>query len=815
MKSTQRGLAALVTAAAVLFSGALIAHADDGVVTDAALKACINTSLGQGATAPIAAADLAGLTTLTCTSQGVASLEGLEHATNLTTVNLSGNKITDFDELAGSAKLTSLNLDNNHLSALPDDMSGMESLATLLLHRDATTSPAAGISSLEPLEDVDTLGLVNIEFNKVTDLSPLVASADTLTAIYASSNPLASFEPVADLPNLVRLWASGPAGTTTALDLTPIDGLANLQQLYLNNRALTNESLEQITDLPKLNQLRLHDNHITDLSPIAEYLERTPFQLYANRQTVTLDDTLVNLDPAVVTVTNFDGTVLPLTTGAGAEVAEVGGVANGIVHTLAGTHTFTWSNQATQWGDNGRRFDGTITQTATKDAPLEQYGDLSDRCVARWVASADIDLQLTDPSNNGYGYLVDPKDYPESQGLFRLHHWTGNYGAGPLHWRVPVATDHAITNAKLVLTPGDNWDIVAASLTNQTHTQFLQFSSLDADDALRWPADAFITAPTPTVEDGLLVFTLGDLPAGTAFQVQFDGAITDGSQPTDGSVYSLQADLTGDFVRGDGPADCVPLPPKGTDYAWGDQSGDRIGDILAVGPDGVLTTHFGTIGGLSGAYAKAGGGWQNFTWISHTPDVNGDGIDDLLGLRKDGLMFMYYGQGMGQFGSARVVGTGWGNMHKIVVVGDMNADGSTEVAAVGANGNLYRYTMTTDGLKDARHIGKNWLGINQLTSVGDFNGDGTADILATNPAGDLLVYYSGNGGVIIQAAKVGRGWTGFTAMFAPGDLTGDARVDLVGRRADGSLFLYSNNGNGRWGVAKQIGTGWNGVTLFG
>ena len=257
-----------------------------------------------------------------------------------------------------------------------------------------------------------------------------------------------------------------------------------------------------------------------------------------------------------------------------------------------------------------------------------------------------------------------------------------------------------------------------------------------------------------------------------------------------------------------------PLPPRGTNFAWGDQSGDGIGDIITVDANGFLTTHFGTAGGLSGAFAKAGGGWQNFTWISHTPDVNGDGIDDLLGLRNDGIMFMYYGQGMGQFGSARIVGTGWGSMAKVVVVGDMNGDGSTEVAAVGSNGNLYRYTMTTEGLKDARHIGKNWLGITTLSSVGDFNGDGTADILATNAAGDLLVYYAGNGGVIIQAAKVGQGWGGFTAMFAPGDLTGDAKVDLVGRRADGSLFLYSNNGNGRWGAAQQIGSDWNDVALF-
>lgn len=316
----------------------------------------------------------------------------------------------------------------------------------------------------------------------------------------------------------------------------------------------------------------------------------------------------------------------------------------------------------------------------------------------------------------------------------------------------------------------------------------------------------------------------------TAYLVQDEKVVEVGSAAVvDGQVARLDVRLPANSGLADGAASLVvEATPNGTyaqlpvtlvvagkNFAWGDQTGDRIGDVLAVDKAGYLNMYAGKVGGLSGLSTKAGAGWDSFKWISHTPDINGDGIDELLGLRADGNMFLYFGNGMGQYSYPRLVGTGWEGLTNITVVGDMKGDGSVQVVGVAANGNLYRYTLTNGGLKDARHIGKNWQGLKFMTSVGDFNGDGYADILATNESGYLFVYYSGKGGTIIQAAIVGRGWTGFTAMFAPGDLTGDGRVDLVGRNAEGKLYLYSNNGNGRWGVAKEIGHGWGGFTLFG
>ncbi|MGD7732219.1 FG-GAP-like repeat-containing protein [Propionibacteriaceae bacterium G57] len=819
MKFNLRGIAAAAAASALLLTGTGIAQAEEGaLVTDAALAACINTAIDptRAADAAISTADLDKLTALTCSGKGVADLAGLEHATNLTSINASNNVLTDFDELAGLSKLKTVSLDDNYIAALPADMSAMTSLSMLQLQHKTAGAPNKGITSLAPLGDVTTLGLINVGFNQVADLSPLTASKDTLTAIYAASNPLTSFAPVAELTKLGRLWASGPAGTTTALDVAPINGLPELQQLYLNDRALGNADIAKLDNLPKLNQLRIHNNKITDLSVLQPYLARTPFQLWATGQKITLADTALNVAQTHI-VKDVDGDLMQFKAPeADAAALKIDSVQ--VTHLRGGTHKFTWNNGSNDWSTNGKVFSGTFTQTAVKPFQATANGDLSTGCTVNWQAAAVIDQDLADYSNNGFIKVVRPSLFAENDGLLDAHHWVGAYGAGPLHFRIPVATNHAINDAKLVITPGANWDIAEASVANSDWANFVKVNSLTDDEQAAWPAAKAIHAPAPTVEDGKLVFNLGDLPAGTSFQVTFDGIITDGSNPAAGGVYQVDANLSGAFVPGAGAEGCTrpELPPLGKDFAWGDQSGDRIGDIIAVDKRGDLYTWFGTPGGLSGSWAKAGGGWQNFTWISHTPDVNGDGKDDLMGLRKDGAMFLYLGRGLGQFSSPTQVGKNWNGITNITVVGDMNKDGRPEVVGVGKdNGNLYRYTLTAEGLKNASFIGKNWQGINRITSVGDFNNDGTADIIATNAAGQLFAYYSGPGGTIIQAALVGRGWTGFTAMFAPGDMTGDGRVDMVGRNADGVMYLYANLGGGRWGVAKQIATGWQGYTLFG
>ncbi|MGA4506483.1 leucine-rich repeat domain-containing protein [Propionibacteriaceae bacterium G1746] len=559
MFSSLRGIAAAAAAAALLLTGTGIAEAEEStLVTDAALAGCINTTLGpdRAADAAISTADLGRLSSLTCSGKGVADLAGLEYATNLTSITAGDNVLTDFDELAGLSKLKTVSLDDNYIAALPADMSAMTSLSQLSLQRKAAGAPNAGITSLAPLGQVTTLGLINIQFQPVGDLSPLTASKNTLTAIYASGTPLTSFAPVKQLTKLGRLWASGPAGTTTALDVAPINELPELQQLYLNDRALTNADIAKLDKLPKLNQLRIHNNRITDLSVLQPYLASTPFQLWATGQKIALPDALWAVAETHI-VKDVDGKVMSLKPAAG-DVAVLQINDNEVTHLRGGTHKFTWNNGSNDWSTNGKVFSGTFTQTATGN------GDLSNRCTVDWQAAAVINQDIPNYSVNGFGQVVDPTLFPGSKGLMSAHHWVGSgYGAGPLHFRIPVATDYAINNARLVITPGDNWQIPVGSVANSDWTNFVRVNSLTDAQQAAWPEAKFLKAPTPTLEDGKLVFNLGHLPAGSSLQITFDGIVTDGSSPFAGGVYDIAANLTGNYIPGVGNQG-VGSPQQGT-----------------------------------------------------------------------------------------------------------------------------------------------------------------------------------------------------------------------------------------------------------
>ncbi|MBD8020617.1 hypothetical protein [Brevibacterium gallinarum] len=335
------------------------------VISDPQLQACINKTLGgnREPDAEITSEDLAKVTKLDCQKMGIQSLDGMDHATNLRQATFTDNDITHFDQLTSLASLQLLNLDGNRISAIPSDVSGMTGLTFLGLHREPKKGPET-ITTLEPLRKLNKLSFLNIEFQQVKDLSPLLSSKDTMTTIYASSVPLQSFEPVAQMPNLQRLWASGPAGTSEALDLTPIDGLQNLDQLFLNNRALTADDIAKLTDLPKLSYLRLYDNHISDITPIEQFNSQDPYKLQAHRQTLTHAPGVVGTPVNFETV-DFEKKILDVT-----KVTDTSGSDAGAVATVDGS-TVTFSEPGTYrvhfdagrspWAPKARAFSGFWT----------------------------------------------------------------------------------------------------------------------------------------------------------------------------------------------------------------------------------------------------------------------------------------------------------------------------------------------------------------------------------------------------------------------------------------------------------------------
>ena len=162
------------------------------VITDQYLKAAINAQLGRGSNTDVTAGDLSAssFTRLvvkgfgTIEGEKIASLAGLDNASNLTHLNLSNHKIADISPLANLTTLTYLNLRNNKLKD------------TVTVSNDGVrTDPAANAAALRHLTllvNLEELHLSHNEIAVINALEPLTA----LTTLSINNNNIADFSPL-------------------------------------------------------------------------------------------------------------------------------------------------------------------------------------------------------------------------------------------------------------------------------------------------------------------------------------------------------------------------------------------------------------------------------------------------------------------------------------------------------------------------------------------------------------------------------------------------------------------------------------------
>ncbi len=215
------------------------------------------------------------LDTLFLSDASVRDLVPLGTVPHLHSLEVSSSGLGSFDGLAGASELTRLIVDQNPLTSL----AGVESLPALIelsarQTRADSLAPLAGATSLAtldvsgspvidltPLAAVPRLSSVSISDTAVSDLSPL--SRQALQSLSAAGALVTDLTPLA-----------GSSGTLTFLDvsrtpvtsLAPLSGAAMLETVYASNTGL--ETLEGLHDLPKLRQLVVSGNAISDLSPL-------------------------------------------------------------------------------------------------------------------------------------------------------------------------------------------------------------------------------------------------------------------------------------------------------------------------------------------------------------------------------------------------------------------------------------------------------------------------------------------------------------------------------------------------------------------
>ena len=244
-------------------------------IPDSNLRAKIETALSKASGAPISAAEMETLTSLTAQDASISNLIGLETATNLTTLKLGNNTVSDISALAGLTKLTELQLWDNSISDI-SHVASLTNLTRLYLWGNTISdiSPVVGltnltrlylgensISNISAVTGLTNLIHLNLRENSVSDISA-VAGLTNLTELRIGNNAITNIAAVANLTKLV--WLDAPNNNIS--DISAVMNLTNLTTLTLTNNTITD--IFPTARLTKLVEVFLNGNSITDISPL-------------------------------------------------------------------------------------------------------------------------------------------------------------------------------------------------------------------------------------------------------------------------------------------------------------------------------------------------------------------------------------------------------------------------------------------------------------------------------------------------------------------------------------------------------------------
>lgn len=267
-------------------------------VPDANLRQAIRSSINTSSDT-LTCADMASLIELeefATVEKGISSLEGLQYAIYLQNAQLWDNTISDASPLADLENIEWLNLNFNRIRDLTP-LQNLMSLRGLFLAgtSNAYTDiiPLAGLTQLEML-DIGGHNLGNID---------ILADFSELTRLWTWENDLT----VADLAVL-----NGKDITWLNIDgndITSLDFLSNFPNLeVLEARRLGLSDLTPLKTLTELFELSLEENDITDITPLVEntgIAQDDEIDLRENLLDVTGDDK-ANIDALIARGVTLD-----------------------------------------------------------------------------------------------------------------------------------------------------------------------------------------------------------------------------------------------------------------------------------------------------------------------------------------------------------------------------------------------------------------------------------------------------------------------------------------------------------------------------
>ncbi|MCG7524187.1 FG-GAP-like repeat-containing protein [Streptomyces sp. OfavH-34-F] len=301
------------------------------------------------------------------------------------------------------------------------------------------------------------------------------------------------------------------------------------------------------------------------------------------------------------------------------------------------------------------------------------------------------------------------------------------------------------------------------------------------------------------------------------------------------------------------------VPPRDTEDAPGDLSGDGRADLLTINPSGDLRSYPGLSGGelytsLAAGYTSDGslnptGHWYDLATgkaalITHYADAYpGDGVTDLFARTPDGGFWLYPGDGYGSFdvGKRMEVRLPAGapdpaSWVQLKAVGDVTGDRRPEVFLRTGDAFWVLLGYTGGTFQEAVQLSATAWEPRDIVNVADIDLDGTPDLLWRNTSNGNMYIRHGkagavSGGVDLNSLKTaaasregkdtsyGTGWTGAKIDIAMGipDVNGDRIPDIWARfTADGSVKVYHPSATNTNPAAKTvIYGGWENVRAFG
>ncbi len=157
-----------------------------------------------------------------------------------------------------------------------------------------------GITNIGGLENFANLRVLDIQFNKINDLSPL-SGLQGLEVLYAQNNRITSVEPVKNLKRLDTLNIN----YNQVQDLSPLRNMHSLRRIDLFVNPVSD--ITPLSGLVELHELSFYKNPFTDLEPLRNLTNLThcclieldiktiePFRLMTKMESINLDATKID-----------------------------------------------------------------------------------------------------------------------------------------------------------------------------------------------------------------------------------------------------------------------------------------------------------------------------------------------------------------------------------------------------------------------------------------------------------------------------------------------------------------------------------------